>query len=200
MMNKILINIGFWMMILLTACAISKKENERLEKIVSQQNSNATFNFDDSLTVDRLEYYEIHAIQKLEDFYEYLDLLSKEIYDDTVKNEIRFSAKELFYNPVVLIRPFDFETADYALSVDSCLFHPWNILQDNKIVLISVKVAQPLEHVDENLYVGQISFELKVEAGDKVISKKADFSLRKIVNNNGIDTISSWKIFLDKID
>lgn len=190
-----------WIVLLVaSSCAISRKENERIEKLVSQQASKVEIPIVDSLTQDMLSKYENRAIQKLEDLYDYLGLLGNANYGLSMKEEIKISAKELFFDPVVEINPFDSIELEKSPLI-TCLERQQNMAVED-FSISSVEIDESLKLESKNNYEGQISYFLMIGKDEDgvQIRKKANFSLRKIEKNIGNDSVKIWEVFLESIN
>jgi hypothetical protein len=200
-MNKIWINMGFWMLIVYMSCAISKKENERMDKLLSQQATPPEIKIADTLTADMLPNYEVRAVQKLEEFYDYLYLLSNDAYDKTMKSEIRTSAMGLFYDLDKSIIPLD-ATDGEGKPVEMFLLDQQESAADSDLSISSVEIITPLQLSATDRYDGQLSFQLSIgkEGHQKNLSKSAAFSLRKIEKTIGTESIKIWEVFLERIE
>lgn len=192
---------GFWMLIVCMSCAISKKENERMDKLLSQQASPPEIKIADTLTTDMLQKYEIRAVQKLEEFYDYLYLLSNDAYDETMKVEIRTSAMGLFYDVDKSIIPLD-ATDGEGKVVEMCLLDQQASAEDSDLSISSIEIITPLQLSDIDRYDGQLSFKLTIgkEEDQKDMSKSAAFSLRKIEKTIGTESVKIWEVFLERIE
>lgn len=182
------------------SCAISKKENERMDKILSQQATPPDFKFVDTPTADMLRNYEIRAIQKLEEFYDYFVLLSNDAYAESMKSEIRTSALGLFYDVHEPINPLD-PSVDEDKTVEMFLFDQQEA-EENDLSLSTMEIVTPLQISSPDSYTGQLTFQLTLgkEGDQKMISKSAVFTLRKIEKTIGIESVIVWEVFLEGIE
>ena len=201
-MNKYLNAIVLWLFIFLMSCAISKKENDRFEQLLNSQSNLDIYEYVDSLTLEQLQSFEVHSAQKLEDFYDYLALLSNEKISIVVKEEIRYSALKLFYNPNLSIIPFKINQGTEGLSLSEYLLAvPETNIDDNGSVS-SLEIIKPLEYVQKYHYEGSFAFQIKIDKDNasEILFKKAHFSLRKIEKEIRNETFEMWEVFLDKIE
>ncbi len=200
-MNKVISFVGLWVLIFAMSCAISKKENERVEQLLDTSSKPVQLTSADSLTKERLKGFEGRAEQKLDDFYDYLTFLSGGNYDDAMKDEIRFSALGLFYDPKASVCPVEIKGVNDSFPVESFLADSVVNTLPKNLSISSFEIIRPLEFVTEAYYHGQLAFELKVGKEDegRVLSKKADFSLRKINKKLGKESVKTWEVFLESI-
>lgn len=200
-MNRVINVISLWVLVFSISCAISKKENERVEQLLNAPAKPIQSGSVDSLTTEKLEGFEVRAVQKLEDFYDYLGFLSGDNFDDAMKDEIRFSAIGLFYDPKASVCPVDIEGNKDAFTVERFLADSVIGAVSQNLSVSSSEIIKPLEFVSESHYKGQVAFQLKLgrDSDSKVISKKADFSLRKIDKNLGSESVKIWEVFLEGI-
>ncbi len=201
-MNKRLNAILIWLSIFLMSCAISKKENDRFEQILNLQSNLDNYEYADSLTFEQLQNYEVHAAQKLEDFYDYLALLSNDKISAVVKEEIRYSAVKLYYDPDLSIVPFKTNLGTEGLSLSEYLLAVSVTNNDEKASITSLEIIKPLEYVQKYHYEGSFAFQIKIDKDNasEILHKKADFSLRKMEKEIRNETFEMWIVFLDKIE
>jgi len=186
--------------LLSASCAISKKENERIDQMLSEQAKPLELQIEDSLTTDLLAKFETRAIQKLQEFYDYLSLLRDDRYDQSMKEEIRYSASGLFLSSDQIIAPLVPENHSEA-SVDEMLMKSQQKPFLEQFEIVSIEVDQPLTQISQKVYQGELNYELKVGKASEVISykKRATFSLRKIEKNLGGESLEVWEVFLNQI-
>jgi hypothetical protein len=201
-MNKYLNAIVLWLFIFLMSCAISKKENDRLEQMLNSRSNLDIYEYADSLTLEQLQSFEVHAAQKLEDFYDYLALLSNEKISIVVKEEIRYSALKLFYNPNSYIVPFKINQGTEGLSLSEYLLAVSETNIDDNVSITSLEISRPLEYIQKYHYEGSLAFQIKISKDNftEILYKKADFSLRKLDKKNQNESVEVWEVFLDKIE
>jgi len=199
-MNRINVNFIWLVLLVATSCAISKKENERIEKLLSQQSTHVEIPHADSLTQEMLRKYENRAIQKLEDFYDYLGLLGNKNYGASMKQEIVISAQSLFYDPDTGINPFD-STRSKNYSVATCLENQQKATIEDFSVL-EIGITDSLKLKNSNHYEGMISYLLALGQNEDraLIQKQAIFSLRKINKKIGNDSLEIWEVLLERIE
>ncbi len=204
-MNRIFHIVWIGMIIYFSSCAISKKENERIDKMLSSQA--IPFAMDaslvsDSLSQENLRNFELRAIQKVIDLYDYLAILGDANYKKSIREEIKNSAEDQFFDAHTPIQPFidDTRLKEYIsveMYLDQVLFEK----NSNLNIITNVKISQILESVNKHLFIGKISFELRTETegneGGK--SKYVDFSLRKIEKDFGNESLRIWEVYLDRI-
>jgi hypothetical protein len=201
-MNKRLNAILICLSIFLMSCAISKKENDRFEQILNLQSNLDNYEYADSLTLEQLQNFEVHAAQKLEDFYDYLSLLSNDKISDVVKEEIRYSAVKLYYDPNLSIVPFQINNETEGLSLSEYLMAVSVTHNDENGSITSLEIIKPLEYVQKYHYEGSLAFQIKIDKDNasEILHKKADFSLRRMDKEIRNETVEMWEVFLDKIE
>jgi len=183
------------------ACAISKKENERLEKKDSgKEFSNDITMPGDTVSKENLKYFENRAIQKLIDFYDYLNMLGHDNFNNTIMEEIRSSAGKLFFDPKIKINPY-IADPQVAKSQTLVLLLKENI-GDNalpEIDILNVEIAKELQSQEAEYFKGILNFDIKNDEASIIVTKEATFSLRKIEKKFGEDSVMVWEVFLDCI-
>ncbi len=199
-MNRLL-KMLIWLSIAIsTSCAISKKENERIDQLLSQQSKEIEIPKADSITTEMLRKFEVHATQKLEDIYDYLELLGNKSYSEGMKDEIKISALELFYHANSSVLLFD-ETSEEPRSVEEALNVYEEETSNAPLSVSKIEIVKPLSQAGKDLFMGQMSFDLTIGKEDeaKVMRKNVDFSLRKVEKGLGKESIIIWEIFLEGI-
>ena len=199
-MNRINLNLIWIILLIASSCAISRKENERIEKLLGQQAAQADTPMADSLTQEVLIKYEDRAIQKLEDFYDYLTLLGNASYGKSMKEEIVISALGLFFDSAIEINSFG-ALSSQKFSLISVL----EIQQSSPVPDFTIshfEISESLKLKSTSNYAGQISYLLVLgKEEDRVDYKKhANFCLRKIDKKIGNKSIEIWEVFLEDIN
>ncbi len=202
-MNKTLKLFLLILVISFMSCAISKKENERIENLIARQeipSDNSLIS--DTITDEKLQHYEIRAIQKLEDFYSYLALLGNDNYTTSLKEEVRNSAVGLFFDTMGTINPFEnSRDSSGSISVEQFLSQQLTDPLYIQFVPVNPQISASLELSDKNAFTGSIVFQVinKEDPESKRITKYADFSLRKVEKSFGNESMHIWEVFLDNI-
>ena len=181
------------------SCAISKKENDRFDKIDAGQIMSNTLT-NDSVSQESLRHFEDRAIQKLVDFYDYLNILGHDNFNEDIMDEVRFSAEKLFFYAEEVIDPFMIRHQE--LPVKSIRL----LLTENsgenplpEMEILNVEIIDKLQRNEHGFYVGELSFDIKSNTDAVIVSKQGVFSLRKIDKKFGSETIKVWEVFLDRI-
>lgn len=183
-----------------SACAISKKENDRAEKQIKAETISDNILLNDSISSAHLKYFEDRAIQKLIDFYDYLNMLGHENYNETIIKEVRSSAENLFFD----IRQ---DIAPYKTSNDEMIKRTIDeLLKENigenalpELDILNVEITENLKIVNGSYFIGQLIFDIRDKEAALIITKKGQFSLRKMEKKFGDENLKIWEVFLDNI-
>lgn len=183
------------------ACAISKKENEHFEKnnvVLNNSQNNTVLN--DTISNENLIFFERRVMQKLVDFYDYLNILGHESFNNLLMNEVRSSAEKLFFDCQIKIDPYkvdhqleDLKTVETLLKENS---------GDNaipKIDILNIEIIEGLQSHGGGHFEGKMRFDIKIDEASIIITKEAGISLRKIEKKLGEESIPAWEVFLDSI-
>jgi hypothetical protein len=200
MMNRWFELTGIVMIFLFSSCAISKKENERMVETLREPAVLPEIVGVGTPDSVMLASYENRAMQKLEDFYDYANLLMREDYSDELKGEIRASANSLFSDPAALARPF--EGADsYPRPLSSCLSGLQADGSKKNFSPKAIKLLDPLVQISDNRYDGRLLFLLEVQKnGDlRILNKTVRISLQKIKKSTGSRSYVLWEVYLGQI-
>lgn len=200
-MSELVKYICFATLMFLMSCAISRNENERVDNLINDEQLSSKAELTDSLTSEVLSRYETRAIQKLEDFYDYLNLLCSEQYDVDVKLEIRKMAAALFYDDQVLINPFHLSEQVNSLPVIDYLDLHSNESASSDLVINEVEVQEHLSKKSKDVFVGRMIFRLRYSSDLSASEKRkyADFSMRRITKVINTEKSEIWEVYLDKV-
>lgn len=192
-------------MIYFSSCAISKKENERIDKMLNSQTIPFVVDaslVSDSLSPNNLRNFELRAIQKVIDLYDYLAIMGDDSFKKSIREEIRNFAEDQFFDAHTAIQPFiDNARLKEEISVEIYLDQVLIETKTSTNIITNVKISQLLEQVNVDLFIGKTSFELSKETDGNVgaKSKYVDFSLRKIDKDFGDESLRIWEVYLDRI-
>lgn len=182
-------------------CAISKKENERLNKKNSGQVFSETMSLmGDTISKENLQYFENRVIQKLVDFYDYLNILGHESFNSTIMGEVRSSAEKLFYNSQITINPYGIQQSEILLKTVELLVD--ENYGDNALPILgilNVEIIEGLHLLDDGYFAGKLQFDIKNDLDAVIVTKEATFSLRRIEKKFGEESVLVWEVFLGQI-
>lgn len=182
-------------------CAISKKENERLDK----KNSGHVFSemislMGDTISKENLQYFENRVIQKLVDFYDYLNILGHESFNSTIMGEVRSSAEKLFYNSQITINPYRIQPQENLLkSVELLIDENYGDNALPVIGILNVEITEGLHLLADGYFAGKMQFDIKNDMDAVIVTKEATFSLRKVEKKFGQESVLVWEVFLGQI-
>lgn len=160
------------------------------EAMSSNTNLQHTFT-SDKLTSSELDAFEKRAVQKLEDFYNYLEVISNPGYDKTLREEAKKQALELFSGNECRVDGIKVGTL-----LDSCI----NITQETKSFNVEdarVKEKFPLQAGVAG-YSGSMEFRLS-SASSSSAAKQASILLIKTEKIFGTEKKQVWTVFLCEI-
>ena len=201
-MNKLTLQFVILVILIFTSCAITKNdkeflENKNVEVIFSNPENSIRA---ESLSDIELKEFEIRAVEKLIDFYDYLNLLSDEKYDKTVKEEVKEATLNLFDNPQTGILPFESEnSAGMTLGIEEYLNRQFNTTTSKLITIKSPRMKNHFTIDNQDQFHGQVSYILIINHQDEQIHKTAKVILKRIDKNFGNDSIQIWEVFLAEI-
>lgn len=144
----------------------------------------------ENLTPSDVDAFETRAIQKVKDFYNYLNIICNPQYDIQLRNAAKSQALDMFYSKESTVDGVKLESV-----LDSCVKSgkqaTWQILQaSTEKVLILNK--------DHSGYDGSISFNLVVNSG-AFTDKEVSIVLCKKAKKFGSDTKMVWTVLLNEI-
>lgn len=188
-MNRI--SYGLLIAGLITSCAISKNEKMMEQKLSAEATELVIPVFSNDLSEEQLEEFEDRSLEILQDFYDYLDILTDSSINNEVKSETLKSLKELFYSEKLTVFP---TTYDLALSFESIENIANSLKIQESMQLLECAVQQPLQVQASGEYRGKIEFQLK--QGNLEKAKHASVELRKVKKPIGGEETQIWKIYL----
>lgn len=184
-----------------SSCAISKKENEQLEKNnVGLENFRNYSVLNDTISNENLLYFENRAMQKLVDFYDYLNILGHESFNNTLMDEVRSSAGKLFFDRQIKIDPYKVNQQLAGLKTVEILLKENN--GDSalpKIDILNIEIIEGFQSHGGEHFEGKMRFDIKNDKASIILTKEARIGLRKIEKKFGEETLKVWEVFLDSI-
>lgn len=141
--------------------------------------------FADSLSEEQKGMLSKRAIQKLEDYFGCLDIMSDEKYDSTLRSQAKEIAVQMFYDQKKVLDMF-------SIAGDTPSGRTKTIVSDP--VVSSLPQA-----VNDSTYAGKISFEL--QTNDRPGRREqVGFTVRKTKKTFGTEQRSVWETYLEMPD
>lgn len=181
------------------ACAISKNEKDPISKTNGQQAVANNTLAKDSISHDNLKHFEDRAIQKVIDFYDYIDILGHDDFNNAIKDKVRSSAEALFYNPQSLVDPFADPNGTGLTSLHLLLQEMDIENAPPELDILNIEIIEKFKLINESHYAGTMQLDIRNKSASIIITKEIDFSLRKIEKKFGNETMEIWEAFIDKI-
>ena len=157
----------------------------------------------EALTTEQLEALQVRAIQKFQDFTDYIKIISDNDVDDNLKNHSVQLALDLFINDTITISSSDiYENLDTNASTTISLAKFVNTLAHSSglqifITIKTSKFINPLRINSFNKYSGMIESTFLVNG--KETSKKIDVQLIEIQKEFGENSQSIMEVRLGNI-
>jgi hypothetical protein len=148
-----------------------------------------------NLTDSQLAEFEERGVQKLNDFYNYLTIISNPAYDIKMREEAKNQAKQLFYGSDCSV-----DGITYSDFIDSCFNLKGAVDWKAEGVIISERMKTKADAKDTVvIYAGELSFKELVDS--KVSgSKRAGIILSMTVKQFGNTQREIWTVYLCTID
>ena len=179
----------------LTSCASrsNKEDAQAYDKIMLdttvslslENRENISMNFSsDSLTIEQKKLFAKRAIQKLEDYYNCLQIISNKKYDVMLRNRGKGIAEDLFVDKMTIQYTLD---SISKITEDSLGITIRNIVVSNVIVMRN-----------DSTYQGEILFDEKQTKNFVIRQRTAKFLIKKVHKNFGSNKEIVWEVFLNK--
>lgn len=166
------------------ACGRSSISEDKAEQDANG-NSNIAIERDfstDTLNYEQKELFGKRAIQKLEDYYGYIELFTNKKYDITLRHHARKLAAELFSDKQGIEQVLD------SLST---------IISDSVTTSISnISIRTEVINTTDSIYKGVISFNEKFQKHTE--EKSIGFIIKKTNKSFGQEQNMVWETFLEK--
>ncbi len=135
----------------------------------------------DTLNSQQKELFGKRAIQKLEDYYNYVEIISNKNYDAALRDHAKTLASELFL-----------DKKNTGLILDSISSTP----SDSSAVSINnIAIKSIPKMINDSLYKGSLMFEEKVH--NKIQARYTGFIIKKVTKNFGQEQSLVWETYLD---
>lgn len=145
----------------------------------------------ETLTDKQLTEYENEGIKKLQDFYDYLGVISNQTYEKDMRENAKIQATRLFYGTDCFI-----DGKKYKSYIDSC-FSAKNRIQWKAINFsIKEKMKAKSDVLDSEYYEGTVTFTLSGTDGKQRI---AHILLTKGKKSRGISNRETWTALIANI-
>ena len=173
--------------IALFSCGRSMEQSEKAPAMTDSINqtdstyaaSGFEINFSsDTLSTHQKEVFARRAIQKLEDYYDYVEIISGPKYDTVLRNHAVVLAKDLFFN-----------------------------LENNLLNIDSIRMAQDVPRIlienpsvilfNDSTLIGQIRFQEK-RGSDEKQTRYIGFTIKKVNKEFGTEQNLVWETYLMK--
>ena len=194
---KQFLRIYIWLILICFGCAQnSEKQNEAYAEEV-EATETADISSESGLDNYKLEAYEQRAIQKLEDFAAYLEIISNPDYDDAFRTQAMDMTKGLFSNGSIQDSTITQSLNTYK--IDEFLKQ---LLAQNYGTIAPkykrVKVIQPFEYNEKEQLLAKLSFVQKI---NQIKSQKiAIVSLSEVTKSFGQQEETVWNVSLVSIE
>ncbi|MEO1049945.1 MAG: hypothetical protein AAFX87_04950 [Bacteroidota bacterium] len=176
---------------------------------VSSERASADADFlSQSLAVSEVFVFSERAKEKLEDFANYLALLSDPNYDSTFKNYVSQQAADMFdgsqKNMILLDLSEDVKSGQHKAFISSV--YNSEQLRVTETEVSEFEVTQQLIEAGDQLYQGVISYKLRLagthqnEPFNQTYHLDTQIILRKVPKDFGGDVENVWEVFLGNIE
>ncbi len=143
------------------------------------------------LSESELSFFESRAVQKLEDYYEYLNLIQQSELDSTFKQQAIDMAKALFYNQQTID-----SNLGYLSQIETALDS--TIILDKALKLNRITTATPFKAANNNSYQMQLNHQVKHSKGKA--NRSAVVLLIQVRKKFGDQEKRVWEVFLKSIN
>lgn len=134
--------------------------------------------------------FEEKGMQKLQDFYDYLAIVSNPVYEKPMREDAETQVRQMFYTSDCTV-----DGKPVKKFIDSC-FH---LKAQVKLQAINIKVTQGLKAktsvLDNEYYEGELSFSLS-DGTDALVAKTAYIMLTKSGKQSGTSKKDVWTAFI----
>lgn len=185
------------------ACASTHREKMLEESLEAEDNGllyeelEARF-MAEQPTVEELKAFEVRAIQKLQDFADYLNLLHQPALDSTFQQQAERQLKSLFVDSTVNITVGEQEKQ----RLQDLLNELREGVPTTEIYsLQNIEVAEALHAAESNQYIGTLSFEQLIDHESATSQARlAYFVVKKVPKQFGREQEWVWEVLLSGIE
>ena len=162
---------------------VSAKEDSTLSFENARKNDEPEMSFlSDTLNEKQKELFGKRAIQKLEDYYGYMEIISNKKYNTTLRDHARSLAKELFLDKEnIILAPDSIANAQDSLCV----------------TIYNIAISSSPQSMNDSIYKGKVVFEEQIGANAKQ-TRSRGFIIKKIRKNFGSEQNFIWETYLEK--
>ncbi len=170
--------------------------NEAFNVIAEEQDLAKSLSGDEIL-IENLSIFESRAIQKLQDYASYVEIISNPEYDDTFKEQALSMANGLFLKGTIVDPAITSNQQPQKISgfLTRLLRNDFG---EVKLKIKDVTVIQHFQHLNNDTYQCLLSFTQKI--GRNKTKKTITVVLTKIEKEFGTDSKMVWMVFLQEID
>ncbi|MEK6480340.1 hypothetical protein WJR50_22545 [Catalinimonas sp. 4WD22] len=185
------------------ACASTHREKMLEESLEAEENGllyeelQARF-MAEQPTAEELKAFEVRAIQKLKDFYDYLNLLHQPSLDSVFQQHAERQLKSLFVDSTVSITVGE---QDSQRLQDLLNELKEGVPTTEIYSLQNVEVAEALHAFEANQYIGTLSFEQIIDHENTTSqARQAHFVVKKVPKQFGQEQEWIWEVLLSGIE
>ena len=133
----------------------------------------------DTLSEEQKDLFGKRAIQKLEDYYDCLEIISNPKYDSTLRVEAKNIAAELFY-----------DTSHAQRRLNTSYINP----SSGKVMALNIFVFSAPKSVNDSIYKDKIRHEVGFDSQHNLY---VSFTIRKVKKNFGNEQQVVWETYLE---
>lgn len=161
----------------------------------------------DTLSNEQLNVFQQRALQKLEDFINYLEIISNKTYDSELRLVARNQIVELFADSSILVNVTAGKIEKNPKPVSAFLNEVYQAEYDSiKIKTDSVIVEQPIKADEAMTYIGYVTAKVNIKGYknghvffNSVAIQKAKTIIRKTEKHFGEETRTIWTVGLGEV-
>ena len=182
------------------SCATASREDVSViaESPMERQSSPALLEKqlkNEKLSPQVLNAFELKAVTKLEECYEYFQLISNPEYDTTFRKEAIKQTLSLFSEESVpLTTGMNTTTAPVSMFLQELFEGKWG---ETTYQVSQIAWKSPLESTEDTIYIGQVTYRLMLNG--QYVSEMPivqDVIVKKVYTSFGAEVKKVWKVFL----
>lgn len=162
----------------------------------------------DTLSNEQLKVFQQRAQQKLEDFINYIEIISNKTYDSELRLVARNQIVELFADSSILVNVAAGKIEKNPKPVSAFLNEVYQAEYDSiKIKTDSVVVEQPIKADEAMTYIGYVTAKVNIKgykngqvSFNSVAIQKAKTIIRKTQKRFGEETRTIWTVALGELE
>lgn len=161
----------------------------------------------DTLKEINMDAFEQRGIQKIKDFNNYIQIITDQSYDQSLRDHASTLALQLFINNQASINNKILVKNKNANTIDKWLeMLKQEQFESLKITINSIEIKQKLIYYEEGVYRGSILYHVTYSKSTKGAPEKieqaivlAEINLKQVEEKIGDNSIKAWKVFLSAI-